>query len=137
MSKNALWFPCPYKTYNTAMNKISTVNEYIAAAPEGVRNQLEVIRKTIQEAAPEAKEKISYGLATFTLNGNLVHFGSFKDHIGFFPTASGVEAFKEELGPYAVSKGTIHFPLDKPLPLDLIRKIVKFRAKQNIERKKK
>lgn len=119
------------------MKKYDNIDEYIEACPEEIHGLLQEIRRTIQGAAPEANEKIAYGIPTFTFHGNLVHFGGFKDHIGFFPTASGVEAFKEELGDYAVSKGTVRFPLDKPLPLDLVRKIVKFRTKQNLDRNKK
>ncbi len=119
------------------MKKYSNIDEYIAACPAEIHESLRAMRTTIQTAAPEASEKISYGIPTFYLHGNLVHFGGFKDHIGLFPTALGVEAFKQELGAYAVSKGTIRFPLDKPLPLSLISKIVKFRVKQNLERNKK
>jgi len=90
------------------------------------------MRATIKNAVPEAKEAISYGVPTFKLNGNLVHFGAFKNHISFFPTARGVAAFKKELGRYAVSKGTVQFPFDKPLPLKLVRKIVRFRRRQNL-----
>jgi uncharacterized protein YdhG (YjbR/CyaY superfamily) len=119
------------------MKSYSNIDEYIEATPEEIRSLLRTMRQTIQEAAPEATEKISYGIPTFTLNGNLVHFGGFKDHIGFFPTAAGVAAFASELEPYVISKGTIRLPLDKPLPLPLIRKIVKFRVRQNLERKTK
>lgn len=119
------------------MKSYNNVDEYIAASPENVRVKLNTMRSTIKQVVPEAGEKISYGIPTYTLNGNLVHFGGFKDHIGFFPTGSGVAAFKKELGPYAVSKGTIRFPLDKPLPLPLIRKIVKYRVKQNLDKTKK
>ena len=118
------------------MKKVNSIDEYIAQYPKDVQAILQRIRQTIQKAAPEATEKISYGIPTFTFHGNLVHFGGFKDHISFFPTAAGIEAFKEELGPYAVSKGTVHFPLDKALPLHLVQKIVKYRVKQNIEGKR-
>lgn len=118
------------------MKKYSNIDEYILSFPPEVQILLKMMRKTIHQAAPEAGEKIGYGIPTFTFRGNLVHFGGFKDHIGFFPTSSGVEAFKKELGDYAVTKGTIRFPIDKPLPMDLITKIVKFRLKQNLERKK-
>jgi len=116
---------------------ISSVDEYIATYPKKIRPLLTTMRQTIQKAAPDANEKMSYGIPTYYLRANLVHFGAFKNHISFFPTGSGVAAFKNELGTYAVSKGTIHFPLDKPLPLDLITKIVKFRVEQNLERGKK
>jgi len=120
-----------------AMTKTKDIDEYIAGYPKNVQAKLQELRRVIHETYPEAKEKIAYGIPTFTFHGNLVHFGGFKGHIGFFPTASGVETFKEELGAYAVSKGTVHFPLDKSLPLDLITKIVKFRAQQNLDRSKK
>lgn len=114
-----------------------TIDAYIKQAPAEVRERLEIIRKTIQKAAPEAKEKISYAIPTFTYHGNLVHFAAFADHLSFFPTSSGVSAFKKDLGGYKTSKGTIQFPLDKPLPLSLITKIVKFRVKEMETRGKK
>ena len=117
--------------------QIRTIDEYIATFPESIREILQKIRHAIRESAPQAQEAISYRIPTFKLNGNLVHFAAFKDHIGFFPTSSGVEAFKEELSGYDTSKGTIRFPLDKPIPLDLIRKIVKSRVKENLERKRR
>lgn len=117
------------------MKKFSTIDEYIADAPKEVRPTLEKIRKTIRQAAPEATEAISYGLATFKQNGNLVHFGAFKNHIGFYPAPSGIEEFKEELKQYQAGKGTIQFSLDKPIPYDLIKKIVKFRVKNNTAKK--
>jgi uncharacterized protein YdhG (YjbR/CyaY superfamily) len=117
-------------------NKVSigSINEYIATFPEEVQKKLEDIRATIKNAAPEAQEKISYQIPTFYLYGNLVHFAAFKNHISFFPTSSGVQAFKNELSQYENSKGTIKLPLDKPLPLDLISKIVKFRVTENLKR---
>lgn len=120
----------------TAMKKYTTINEYIASFPQDIQVKLEQMRKTIQTAAPDAIEAISYGLATFKLNGNLVHFGAFKEHIGFYPAPRGIEAFKEELAQYDGDKGTIRFPLDKPLPLELVTKIVKFRVKDNLAKKK-
>lgn len=109
-----------------------TVDEYIKKAPPEVRDKLISLRKTIKAAAPpEAQEKISYQIPTFTHHGNLVHFAAFKDHLSLFPGSSGVEAFKKELVGYKTSKGTIQFPLDKPLPMALITKIVKFRVKEN------
>ena len=89
------------------------------------------MRRTIREAAPDAVEAISYQMPTFKLNGNLVHFAAYKNHIGFYPTPSGVEAFREELSAYKVSKGAIQFPIDQPMPLDLVRRIVQFRVAQN------
>ena len=115
-------------------NKIKgdgTIDEYISRCPEDIRKILNEIRSVIKKAAPGASEKISYQMPTFYLNGNLVHFAAFKSHIGFFPTPSGIEAFKKEISNYKWSKGTVQFPLDKPVPYDLIYKIVRFRVKEN------
>ena len=112
----------------------TSIDEYIAACPKDVQKILQELRKTIKAAAPDTEEKISYQIPTFYLKGNLVHFGAFKDHIGFFPTSSGIQAFKEELSIYKGAKGTVQFPLDKPLPLKLISKIVKFRVAENLKR---
>lgn len=95
---------------------------------------LEKLRQTIRTAAPDATEKISYRIPTFYLNGNLVHFAAFKHHIGFYPTSSGVSAFQDELSKYKTSKGAIQFPLDKPLPLELVKKIVGFRVTENLKK---
>lgn len=111
-----------------------TIDDYIAGFPAEVQEILEKIRSTIRKAAPDAEETINYGIPTFTLNGNLVHFAGFKNHIGFYPTPSGIEKFKEELSAYEGAKGSVQFPLDKPMPLSLISKIVKFRVKENLER---
>jgi len=111
-----------------------SIDEYIAAYPENVREILRRIRATIREAAPEATEAIKYRLPTMILNGNLVHFGAFQDHIGFYPTPSGIDAFRDELAPYRVSKGAIQFPLDRPIPYDLIRRITVFRVQENLEK---
>jgi uncharacterized protein YdhG (YjbR/CyaY superfamily) len=111
-----------------------TIDEYIAGFPLDVQEILESIRMTIREAAPEAEETISYQMPTFTLKGNLVHFAAFKKHIGFYPTSTGVEVFKDELSVYAGGKGSVQFPLDKPMPFDLIRRIVEFRVKENLAR---
>ena len=108
-----------------------TIDTYIAGYPEDVQAILQQVRRTIRETAPEATEAISYGLPTFKLNGNLVHFGAFKSHIGFYPVPSGMEAFKEELAAYKQGKGSVQFPLDKPMPLDLIRRIVEFRVQES------
>ncbi len=113
------------------MQQYDTIDDYLAAFPAGVREKLETVRQTIKKAAPEAIEKISYGIPTFYLNGNLVHFGGFKSHIGFFPGAAPVAEFKKELSDYKTSKGTVQFPLDKPLPLELISKITKACVKRN------
>jgi uncharacterized protein YdhG (YjbR/CyaY superfamily) len=110
------------------------IDEYIAGFPNNVQEILEKIRMTIRTAAPDAEERISYQIPTFTLKGNLVHFAAFKNHVGFYPTSSGIEKFKNELSGYEGAKGTVRFPLDKPIPFDLIGKIVKFRVKENLER---
>ncbi len=111
---------------------IQTIDEYIAGFPKDIREILEKVRETIRQAAPEATEKISYQMPTFYLNGNLVHFAAFKKHIGLYPTPSGVAAFQEELAPYVKAKGSIQFPLDKPIPYDLITQITTFRAQENL-----
>jgi uncharacterized protein YdhG (YjbR/CyaY superfamily) len=116
--------------------KIETIEDYIAQYPGDVQRILKKLRQTIREAAPEAQEVISYRIPTFRLNGNLVHFGAFKDHIGFFPTSSARENFDKELSKYEGGRGTIKFPLDEPIPYDLVRKIVKFRVKENQSEKR-
>jgi uncharacterized protein YdhG (YjbR/CyaY superfamily) len=110
------------------------IDEYIARFPPEIQRLLTNIRVTVRAAAPEAQETISYQMPAFALNGILVYFAAFKNHIGFFPTGAGVEAFKDELAAYATSKGTVRFPLDKPIPFDLISRIVTLRVKQNQER---
>ena len=112
----------------------STIDEYIAGFPPDVQEILEKIRLTIRKAAPEARETIKYRMPTFTLKGNLVHFAAFKNHIGFYPVPTAIEQFKDELSVYQGGKGSIRFPLDKPIPYDLIRRIVEFRVKENLER---
>jgi len=115
----------------------ATMDEYIETFPDDIQRILEKMRQTIREAEPDAEEAISYQIPTFKLNGkNLVHFAAFKNHIGFFPTSSGVEAFENELGRYQRSKGTIRFPLEKPIPYDLVKRIVVFRVKENLAKKK-
>ncbi len=109
-----------------------TIDEYLDSFPPKVKKLLQAVRRTIHKAAPEATEKISYQIPTFYLNRNLVHFAAFSDHISFFPTSSGIAAFKKELKNYKTAKGTVQFPLDKPLPLALIARIVKFRVKENM-----
>ena len=116
---------------------INTIDEYIAQFPEDVQEKLQQVRAIVRKAAPATEEKIGYGIPTFTLNGkNLVHFGGFKNHIGFYPAPQGLEEFKKELAGYKGAKGSVQFPLDKPLPVTLIKKIVKFRVKGNIEKHK-
>jgi len=112
----------------------ASLDEYIALFPKDIQKKLEELRATIKAAAPDAKEKISYQMPTFDLYGNLVHFAAHKNHIGFYPTPSGIDAFKNELSVYEGAKGSVQFPLDKPLPLKLIRKIVKFRVAENVEK---
>jgi uncharacterized protein YdhG (YjbR/CyaY superfamily) len=115
-------------------NKPKDVDEYIEAFPKEIQMKLEEMRSVIKKAAPNAKETINYSIPTFTLYGNLVHFAAFKNHIGFYATPTGNDAFKKELSAYKVGKGSIQFPFDQPLPLSLIAKIVKFRVKQNLEK---
>jgi len=115
----------------------NSIDEYIALFPPEVQKKLQEVRDTIHEAAPEAQEKISYQMPAFTLNGNLVYFAAFKNHIGFYPIPSGIEAFKEELSKYPQGKGSVQFPFDRPLPLDLIRRIVLYRAEENKKKAKK
>jgi uncharacterized protein YdhG (YjbR/CyaY superfamily) len=109
----------------------SVIDEYISRFPEDVQAALQDVRRMIADSAPGAEEAMSYGIPTFRLNGNLVHFAAFKDHIGLYPTPSGIKEFKEELSEYRPAKGSVRFPLGRPLPLDLIGKIVIFRAKEN------
>ncbi len=113
------------------------INEYIASFPKDIQTILQKIRETIKKAAPEAQEKISYQMPTFFLNGNLVHFAAFKHHIGFYPTPSGTAKFKKEIAGYQAAKGSIQFPLDQPIPYDLISQIVEFRVKENLAKAKK
>jgi len=109
-----------------------TINEYIATFPPETQELLQAMRAAIHAAAPEATEKISYQMPTFYLNGNLVHFAAFKNHIGFYPVPSGIEAFREELAVYPQGKGSVQFPFNRPLPLDLVRRIVQFRVTENL-----
>jgi uncharacterized protein YdhG (YjbR/CyaY superfamily) len=117
--------------------QFKTMDEYISTFPEDVQRILNELRQTIKEAAPDAEETINYQMPTFTLSGNLVHFAAFENHIGFYPTPSGIEAFKKELSGYKGAKGSVQFPIDQPLPLPLIRRIVEYRVKENLERKQK
>jgi uncharacterized protein YdhG (YjbR/CyaY superfamily) len=115
---------------------VESIDEYIDGFPPDVQAILQKVRTTIRRAAPEAEEAIRYQMPTFRLEGNLVHFAAFKSHIGLYPTPSGTETFREELSPYETGKGSIRFPLDKPMPYGLITRIVKFRVKENLERAK-
>ena len=113
-----------------------TIDEYIATFPKNVQTILEELRQAIREYAPEAEEVISYQISAFKLNGILVYFAANKNHIGFYPTSSPMDAFKRELSGYDVSKGTIRLPINKPIPFDLVKKIVRYRVKQNLGKKK-
>ena len=113
---------------------VGSIDEYIALYPEDKQALLQQLRATIRASAPDAKEIISYGMPAFALNGNLVYFSAAKNHIGFYPTGSGIEAFKDELSDYESSKGSVKFPLNRPLPLDLISKIVQYRVTQNLNK---
>ena len=115
-------------------NSFTTIDEYIAGFPAEIQEKLRAMRATIHAAAPDATEKISYMMPTFFLHGNLVHFAAFKKHIGFYPAPRGIEVFAKELADYPGSKGAVQFPLDRPLPLDLIDRIVRFRAEENREK---
>ncbi len=119
-------------------SQFKTVDEYIAKFPRGMRDVLEELRRVIREVEPEAEEAISYGMPAFKLKGrNLVFFAAWKAHVGFYPGGpSAIEAFKKELSPFKQSKGTVQFPLDKPVPFDLVKKIVEFRVKENKAKKK-
>jgi uncharacterized protein YdhG (YjbR/CyaY superfamily) len=117
--------------------KTKSIDEYISNFPAEVQERLEAIRQTIRKAAPDAEETIGYGIPTYKLNGkNLVHFGGFKNHIGFYPTPDGIAEFEKDLSKYKGAKGSVQFPLDKPLPSALITKIVKFRMKEASLKKK-
>ena len=122
---------------DASSRKFKNIDEYIENLPPDVQKLLEQLRRTIHETAPDATEAMSYGMPTFKLNGNLVHFAAFKHHIGFYPTPSGVTAFENELVRYKHTKGAIQFPMDKPLPLDLVRKIVIFRVKESLDGERK
>lgn len=120
------------KTANMIQIKHKNIDDYINSFPEEIQNILTQIRTSIKEIIPEASEKISYGIPTFYLNGNLVHFAAYKNHIGFYPGASGIEEFLKEISKYKNSKGAVQFPLKEDLPIDLIKKIVAFRVNENI-----
>jgi uncharacterized protein YdhG (YjbR/CyaY superfamily) len=112
----------------------TTIDEYIAQFPENVQHILVKLRAVIKESAPEAEEKISYQMPAFYLNGDLVWFAVWKHHIGFYPKTSGMDVFIEELSAYKGTKGSVHFPLDEPMPYELISKIVKFRVAENLKK---
>jgi len=116
--------------------KVNSIDEYIALFPKDVQKLLEQMRQTIKKAAPKAEEVISYSMPAFKQNGMLVYFAGYKNHIGFYPTASGIKNFQKEIAVYKNSKGAVQFPLDQPLPIGLITKIVKFRLGENTEKAK-
>ena len=115
-------------------NKSETIDDYIASFPGEIQQILESIRSAIKEAAPEAEEAISYQMPTFKLKGNLVHFAAYKHHIGFYPAPTGIKQFEKELSVFIGGKGSVQFPLDKPMPLELIRKIVLYRVEENLKK---
>jgi uncharacterized protein YdhG (YjbR/CyaY superfamily) len=112
----------------------TTIDEYIATFPEEVQKKLRELRATIHSCAPDATEKISYQMPTFYLYGNLIHFAAYKNHIGIYPTPNGIEAFADELSKYEGGKGSKKFPLNEPLPLELVNRIVKFRVEENTKK---
>lgn len=116
------------------MLAVKTIEEYIASFPAPTQKILKEVHNCIKKAAPAAEETIGYGIPTYKLNGNLVHFGGYKQHVGFYPAPAGIKAFEKELSGYKSSKGAVQFPLGEPMPLTLITKIVKFRVKQNLEK---
>jgi uncharacterized protein YdhG (YjbR/CyaY superfamily) len=120
----------------TSRNKFRTMDEYISKFPKNVRDVLEELRKVIRKSAPGAEETINYGIPTFKLKGNLVCFAAWKNYVGLYPDTSAIEAFKKELSPYKQAKGTVQFPLDKPIPFDLVKKITEFRVTENQSRKR-
>ena len=115
---------------------VNNIDKYIAGFPPEIQKLLKQMRLTVAKAAPAVEEAIRYAIPTFILHGNLVHFAAFKNHIGFYPAPSGIEAFKKEVAEYEAGKGSLQFPLDKPLPLGLVTKIVKYRVAQNLEKSK-
>jgi len=116
---------------NESKVQFSNIDEYVALFPKEIQEILMKIRQIIKENAPEASEKISYQMPTFYLNGNLIHFAAFKHHIGLYPTPSGINEFKEELSKYKGAKGSVQFPLDQPIPYDLIKRIVIYRVAES------
>lgn len=113
---------------------MNLIDDYILQFPKEIQRKLQELRQVIKESAPEAEERISYKMPTYYLRGNLVHFAAYSGHIGFYPAPSGIEAFKDQLEGFKTSKGAIQFPLDEDLPLGLIRKIVKFRVEENLNK---
>lgn len=116
------------------MKKPTTIDEYIAEFPAEVQEILQKVREVVRTAVPQATEAISYGMPTFKLEGNLVHFGAAKNHLGYYPAPSGITAFQTELVNYKTSKGAVQFPYNQPIPYELISRIAQFRAKENLEK---
>lgn len=116
--------------------KAENIDDYMLQFPKDIQKLLKQMRSTIKKTAPKAEEAMKYGIPTFVLNGNLVHFAAYKNHIGFYPAPSGLLAFKKEIARYKSSKGAVQFPIEEPLPLDLISKIVKFRVAENSAKSK-
>jgi uncharacterized protein YdhG (YjbR/CyaY superfamily) len=114
-----------------AKQTFQTIDDYIKSFPKDIQKVLEQVRQTIKKSAPEAEETINYQIPTFKLNGNLVHFAAFKNHIGFYPAPSGLKTFKKEISRYKSSKGSVQFPINEPIPISLISEIVKYRVKEN------
>jgi uncharacterized protein YdhG (YjbR/CyaY superfamily) len=119
------------------MRKLRTVDEYVAALPKEARESLESLRKTIRQAAPQAEEVIHYNMPAFRWNGMLVWYAAFKEHIGFYPRVSAIAAFNDKLAGYKTSKGAIQFPIEKPIPAGLVKRIVEFRLEENKQHKRK
>lgn len=113
-------------------SEFRNIDDYIEHAPIEVQKKLRELKAVIKAEVPDAQERIAYGMPTFSQYGNLVHFAAFKNHIGFFPAPSGIENFKDELAKYKTSKGTVQFPLEEEIPMDLVREIVHFRLKENL-----
>ncbi len=119
------------------MEKVQNIDEYLSAFPAEVQNVMQQLRSHLLKLVPQAKEKIGYGIPTLTLNGNLIHFAAYKNHIGLYPGGKAIVFFENELQAYQTSKGTIQFPLNEPLPMPLIEKIVAFCVEQNLTKKKR
>src|SRR5690349_3771273 len=119
------------------MDGATTIDGYIANFPRETQKHLNDVYATIKKLAPQAEEAIKYGMPTFVLNGNLIHFAGYEHHVGLYPTPTGIDAFKKDLSKYKQGKGSVQFPLDKPMPLSLITRIVKYRLKENLAKGKK
>lgn len=118
----------------SSSKQAKTIDAFIAGYPADVQTKLQELRQAVSDSAPDATEKISYGIPTFYLKGNLVHFSAYPSHIGFYPGALAIKHFAKQLESYQTSKGTVQFPIDKPLPLPLIEEVVRFRVKQNLSK---